>query len=196
MLAEPMYEFRRVKVQCPTCGTEQAVKLRVDDLVSKNGVASLVIKATCDHEFHLYLDKQFKIRGYEKIDMVVDCRPAPAIPCPEPAKSTIETAPEVASTPEAAMETNPEAARETAEEGTTEIPFEEIKAQFELRIKKINEIMINLELQNLNEVVNDVDLVKKKAKLTKIRDELEAQFNKVLQEHGVAKLDTIASSAS
>ncbi|MEX2727327.1 MAG: hypothetical protein Q6353_008735, partial [Candidatus Sigynarchaeum springense] len=71
MLAEPLIDVRRVKIQCPACGKEQYVRLHVENLVMKNGVVSLVIKAACDHEFHLYLDKQFQVRGYERIDAVV-----------------------------------------------------------------------------------------------------------------------------
>ncbi|NMC05518.1 MAG: hypothetical protein GYA24_09910 [Candidatus Lokiarchaeota archaeon] len=71
MLAEPVIDVRRVKIECPACGKEQYVKLRVDSLVAKNGIVSLMIKAACDHEFNLYLDSQFHVRGYERIDAVV-----------------------------------------------------------------------------------------------------------------------------
>jgi len=289
VLAELEYEYRRVKVECPACGKEQFVKLRSEGLAMKNGIMSLVIRAACDHEFHLYLDKSYQVRGYEKVDMIVasemmqvddaissfmkdegmkeskgsmkdskvrnefererfletfikffrgvdasDVYFSPVlyggsrvakekmIPIIEPAspaqvqlasESTIdavaqeqeiadETIPgppaseqitdELASAARPAVDLAKESGDEAQEEASgMELPFETIKIQYENRVKKINEIMINLELQNLDneDALGDVELVKKKAKLQKIREELEAQFNKLLQDHGVEKQD-------
>jgi hypothetical protein len=280
MLADIEYEFRRVKIECPTCKKEQFLKLKADGMVTNQGIMSLVIRAACDHEFHLYLDKGYKVRGYEKIDMIVasemmhvddaissfmkeegmhesssDIKQGKlrnefdrerfletfikfyravdvsdvyysalllkgskiskdkALPVVEPetpvkieniaqrvaefiaskqepqptAPKIPAEPPKIAPPPVTQVNESPESPPE--ETSGLEIPFEAIKVQYESRIKKINEIMISLELQNLDETVDDVELVKKKAKLQKIREELEAQFNKLIQEHGVQKKD-------
>ncbi|MBN2154243.1 MAG: hypothetical protein JW839_22500 [Candidatus Lokiarchaeota archaeon] len=335
MLAEPIIDFRRVKIECPSCGKEQYVKLCTERLEPTNGVVSLVIKAACDHEFHLYVDKQFQVRGYERIDAVVSAemlqvdqeisdfmkgegikerasgrfvgklrndvereryletviryyrgadvadsywvaeiggrRPEPAtfdpaknfplpplpsspappvvnhgaqVPpvAPTPAgkatarkekagleglpppkasvisqatpglvtatpedpkietQTTRATEPGVEHVPETpvadpGIAVKPEAEAVAASAPTEapeapeapEITLDDLRSQFEARIKKINDIMIKLELDNLNEAVSDVELVKKKAKLAKIKDDLEVQFNKIVSERGLDK---------
>nr|MDO8088351.1 hypothetical protein [Candidatus Sigynarchaeum springense] len=357
MLAEPLIDIRRVKIECPACGKVQYVKLRVESLVTKNGVVSLVIKAACDHEFHLYLDKQFQVRGYERIDAVVSAEmlqvdqeisdfmkgegikervsgrfigklrndierdryletiiryfrgadvadsywvdaisghrpvpakfepakafplpPLPSFPAPPetvpastapspppsgpaagaapdpipaaavtaskavsskaksglkglpppkaktspapvqepivapaeelkveikpdlaavPIASTVSQAPVI--TPEKEAGPEAEAVATPAPPAPTEVPeitMEDLRAQFEARVKKINDLMIKLELENLNEAVSDIELVKKKAKLSKIKDDLEAQFNKIVSERGLDKSDNAKQAAS
>ncbi len=375
MLAEPVMDVRRVKIECPACGKGQYVRLRAENLETRNGVVSLVIKAACDHEFNLYLDKQFQVRGYERIDAVVSAemlqvdqeisdfmkgegikerasgrfvgklrndldrdlhlatiiryfrgadvtdaywiaaiggrraeqpkfdpakafplppvasfpappvaapavvaapapalpsppvavsepvpapalpsspvavsepvpapalpsspvavpaskakpvlkglpspkKKAPAAPAPEPVavqEEPVKVAPkpepaiepEVVSKPEVpvavrAKEAEPEAeaiATPEPAEATDvpEVTMEDLRAQFEARIKKINDLMIKLELDNLNETVSDVALVKKKAKLSKIKDDLEAQFNKIVTERGLDKAVNTKTAAS
>lgn len=70
-----------------------------------------------------------------------------------------------------------------------DLTIDDEKAQFEERIKKINQVMINLELQNLNEAVTDIEFEKKKLKLEQIRDDLKAQYNKFLKDHGIEHQD-------
>ncbi len=460
MLAEPVIDVRRVKIECPACGKGQYVKLRTESLEMRSGAVSLMIRAACDHEFHLHLDKQFQVRGYERIDAVVSAEmlqvdqeisdfmkgegikerasgrfigklrndldrdknletiiryfrgadvtdaywisaiggrraepprfdpakafplppvasfpappistpasvvsplttpviapakasplppvasfpappvaaaptnivappapaptkafplppmasliappiatpasivappalapakaptpvPAPALstpqatvpevlptaskepepkakpvlkglpapkkkvpatPAPEPvavqdAIVTVEAKPELAiapvarvpetpvvkptpeaileaksetepetvvvSTPDASVaETAPEAEPEAVAVATPgpaeaadipEVTMENLRAQFDARIKKINDLMIKLELDNLNETVSDVNLVKKKAKLSKIKDDLEAQFNKIVSERGLGKTENTKTATS
>jgi hypothetical protein len=136
--------------------------------------------------------------------------PAPVAVQEEPVKveATPEPAiePEVVSKPEVpvavrAKEAEPEAVAvatpELAEAADVpEVTMEDLRAQFDARIKKINDLMIKLELENLNETVSDVALVKKKAKLAKIKDDLEVQFNKIVSERGLDKAEDAKTAAS
>lgn len=65
-------ETYKINVQCPVCNNKQDVELPVR-IVRENvkGVATIAINAQCGHSFHIFVDKNFSIRGYQRSDFDV-----------------------------------------------------------------------------------------------------------------------------
>ena len=70
-------ETNKINVQCPVCNTKQDVELPIR-IVKDNikGVATIAINAQCGHSFHIFVDKNFSIRGYQRSDFDVSTGPA------------------------------------------------------------------------------------------------------------------------
>lgn len=62
-------EEKSLSVQCPVCSKKQDV-LVPTRVVKDNikGVSTIAINATCGHSFHIFVDKNFSIRGYQRSD--------------------------------------------------------------------------------------------------------------------------------
>jgi len=59
-------------VQCPACNQKQDVEVP-ERLIKENikGVSIIAINAQCGHGFHIFVDKRFAIRGYQRSDFDV-----------------------------------------------------------------------------------------------------------------------------
>ncbi|MBD3185578.1 hypothetical protein GF325_02020 [Candidatus Bathyarchaeota archaeon] len=60
---------RNIDLICPVCNTKQSIQLPVD-LIANNikGVSTIAINAQCGHSFHIFVDKNFAVRGYQRSD--------------------------------------------------------------------------------------------------------------------------------
>ncbi|MEX2757276.1 MAG: hypothetical protein Q6365_018005, partial [Candidatus Sigynarchaeota archaeon] len=72
---------KSIHVQCPACGLKQEVDVPAA-LIKENikGVSTIAIRARCGHGFHIYVDKNFAIRGYQRSDydvMAIDVETNP-----------------------------------------------------------------------------------------------------------------------
>ncbi len=65
-------ERKAISVHCPSCNAEQLVEVPTT-LIRENikGVSTIAINAKCGHSFHIYVDRRFAIRGYQRSDFDV-----------------------------------------------------------------------------------------------------------------------------
>nr|MDO8113427.1 hypothetical protein [Candidatus Sigynarchaeota archaeon] len=63
---------RAINVQCPVCNVKQEVGVPTR-IIKENvkGVSTIAINAQCGHSFHIFVDKNFAIRGYQRSDFDV-----------------------------------------------------------------------------------------------------------------------------
>ncbi|NMC05300.1 MAG: hypothetical protein GYA24_08820 [Candidatus Lokiarchaeota archaeon] len=65
-------ERKALNVQCPVCNAKQDVEVPTR-IIKENikGVSTIAINAQCGHSFHIFVDKNFAIRGYQRSDFDV-----------------------------------------------------------------------------------------------------------------------------
>ena len=63
-------EYSQVKVSCPICKTEKILKFpkTVINQAKQLTTISLPKGLVCDHHFQAFVDKNFVVRGYQKVD--------------------------------------------------------------------------------------------------------------------------------
>jgi hypothetical protein len=63
-------EYKEVKVTCPICKTEKVLKFpkTVINQAKQLTTISLPKGLVCDHHFQAFVDKNFVVRGYQKVD--------------------------------------------------------------------------------------------------------------------------------
>ena len=63
-------EYSEVKVSCPICKTEKVLKFpkSVINQAKQLTTISLPKGLVCDHHFQAFVDKNFTVRGYQKVD--------------------------------------------------------------------------------------------------------------------------------
>ncbi len=63
-------EYSHVKVSCPICKTEKILKFpkTVINQAKQLTTISLPKGVVCDHHFQAFVDKNFVVRGYQKVD--------------------------------------------------------------------------------------------------------------------------------
>src|SRR5512137_1324835 len=63
---------KALNVQCPVCNLKQDVEVPTR-IIRENikGVSTIAINAQCGHSFHIFVDKNFAIRGYQRSDFDV-----------------------------------------------------------------------------------------------------------------------------
>jgi hypothetical protein len=63
---------KALNVQCPVCNQKQDVEVPTR-IIRENikGVSTIAINAQCGHSFHIFVDKNFAIRGYQRSDFDV-----------------------------------------------------------------------------------------------------------------------------
>jgi len=63
-----------LKIKCPICSRTYCIKvpkLALDESMDKGGMTSISIEPSCNHRFVIYVDTNYKIRGYGKINFCV-----------------------------------------------------------------------------------------------------------------------------
>ena len=63
-------EYSEVKVSCPVCKTEKVLQFprSVINQAKQLTTISLPKGLVCDHHFQAFIDKNFVVRGYQKVD--------------------------------------------------------------------------------------------------------------------------------
>ncbi|MHA1700514.1 MAG: hypothetical protein ACTSWN_16875 [Promethearchaeota archaeon] len=63
-----MSETVKLNIICPSCQKTQVLHIPRTVVKNSGGLATIDVKAVCGHNFHIYLDQNFKIRGYQSAD--------------------------------------------------------------------------------------------------------------------------------
>ncbi|MHA1889480.1 MAG: hypothetical protein ACTSYS_00685, partial [Promethearchaeota archaeon] len=60
---------RDINVICPVCNQKHSFSVPID-IIQNNikGVSTIAINAQCGHSFHIFVDKNFAVRGYQRSD--------------------------------------------------------------------------------------------------------------------------------
>lgn len=63
-------EYREIKVSCPVCKTEKSLKFPRSVVSQAKQLTTISIPKglVCDHHFQAFVDKNFAVRGYQKVD--------------------------------------------------------------------------------------------------------------------------------
>ncbi|MFX0072826.1 MAG: hypothetical protein ACFFAO_17240, partial [Candidatus Hermodarchaeota archaeon] len=72
-LDEDEYNEKHIHVICPICRTQKEIIVPKSIIDKSKGISCITIapKIVCNHLFQVYLDKNFKVRGYSKSDYEV-----------------------------------------------------------------------------------------------------------------------------
>ena len=68
--AKILEEEKNIIVICPTCGTKKELKIpsKIINQAKQLTTVSIPSGAVCEHGFQSFVDKNFKVRGYQKVD--------------------------------------------------------------------------------------------------------------------------------
>ena len=63
-------DYQNILVICPTCKTKKDLKIptKIINQAKQLTTVSIPSGAVCEHSFQSFVDKNFKVRGYQKID--------------------------------------------------------------------------------------------------------------------------------
>lgn len=63
-------EFHQVRVDCPICSAIRKINIPTAIINTSAQLTTISIPKgrVCEHHFQLFLDKNFKVRGYQKVD--------------------------------------------------------------------------------------------------------------------------------
>ena len=66
-------EYQEIFVECPFCQSRKKIKIPSDVFQREKSltVVSIPTGVVCDHKFQTFVDKNFKVRGYQKIDFKI-----------------------------------------------------------------------------------------------------------------------------
>lgn len=64
---------RYLKIVCPTCKAEKELKISESIISQSKNLTTISIQKNqvCEHHFQAFIDKDFKIRGYQKVDFEI-----------------------------------------------------------------------------------------------------------------------------
>ena len=62
--------YQEIQVICPTCKTKKALRIpsKIINHAKQLTTVSIPSGAVCEHGFQSFVDKNFKVRGYQKVD--------------------------------------------------------------------------------------------------------------------------------
>ncbi|TFG25178.1 MAG: hypothetical protein EU529_01975 [Promethearchaeota archaeon] len=68
--AAPQVEFKEVRIVCPQCNkrNELTIPSKIINQSKQLTTVSIPSGLVCEHTFQAFIDKNFKVRGYQKID--------------------------------------------------------------------------------------------------------------------------------
>ena len=60
-----------VKFVCPVCKSEKELKISTSIISDAKQLTTISIQKNeiCEHHFQAFIDKNFKVRGYQKVDL-------------------------------------------------------------------------------------------------------------------------------
>jgi hypothetical protein len=62
---------KQISINCPVCNQGQKITIPAAMLSKENGIADIQIKGVCGHNYDIYIDNNFKVRGYHRPDFVL-----------------------------------------------------------------------------------------------------------------------------
>ncbi|MHA2087317.1 MAG: hypothetical protein ACW972_03510, partial [Promethearchaeota archaeon] len=68
--ANSQENFESIHVVCPTCKSKKDLKIpsKIINQAKQLTTVSIPSGAVCEHGFQSFVDKNFKVRGYQKVD--------------------------------------------------------------------------------------------------------------------------------
>jgi len=62
--------YKDIQVICPTCKTKKELKIptKIINQAKQLTTVSIPLGAVCEHVFQVFVDKNFKVRGYQRVD--------------------------------------------------------------------------------------------------------------------------------
>ncbi len=62
--------LQEIKIRCPQCSTDKKLMIpkKIIDQIKQLTTISIPSKLCCEHSFQAFLDKNFIVRGYQKVD--------------------------------------------------------------------------------------------------------------------------------
>ncbi|MHA1274340.1 MAG: hypothetical protein ACTSVV_13830 [Promethearchaeota archaeon] len=65
---------KRIRVICPVCRKDKYIAIPISIVKNSSNVATFSIpkNMVCNHHFQIFVDKDFKVRGYQKVDAIID----------------------------------------------------------------------------------------------------------------------------
>jgi hypothetical protein len=246
MLEMGQISHRKVKITCPNCKKNQFLHLSGSFTESHNGIATILVTGGCGHQFQVFLDKNFSVRGYQKSDFITTARLSNVdnkITCLKNEKKTVSKPRKFFNVMknyldsddfmESAMrffrgiskvdsnlfslllESTGESGHDGCNDELEAIPvavnqiecqdhdynftmeiddrlesqsqgspsqfnvnIEEFKLEYKKRLKEINELLVDLELDNLHGNIDPGDYEQQKKELDEIKRELDTMFTR------------------
>ncbi len=73
----PEENFRCIKFICPNCKAEKEINIPIEVVNNSSQLTTVSIpkRLICEHHFQAFIDKNFKVRGYQKVDFEIENRP-------------------------------------------------------------------------------------------------------------------------
>ncbi|TFF87974.1 MAG: hypothetical protein EU550_02200 [Promethearchaeota archaeon] len=64
---------KKIKVICPICKEQKEINLPLDIFNQNKNLTTVSIQKglVCSHHFQIFIDKDFKVRGYQKVDFEI-----------------------------------------------------------------------------------------------------------------------------
>ncbi len=61
---------KKILIECPTCNAKKVLKIppKIINQAKQLTTVSVPAESVCEHSFQAFIDKHFKVRGYQKID--------------------------------------------------------------------------------------------------------------------------------
>ena len=64
-------ETKEINLRCPCCGRLQIVLVPTSMANNNTGISTIQVNAACGHQFDIYMDVQFQIRGFHRPDFTL-----------------------------------------------------------------------------------------------------------------------------
>ncbi|MBD3186283.1 hypothetical protein GF325_05600 [Candidatus Bathyarchaeota archaeon] len=155
---------KTVRVSCPTCKEHQVIQCEQSLLEKTQSIAVILVEGECGHKFHVFVDSNFKVRGYQATDAVI---------CGEIISRDFQD--------EMFGSENQDDGRNQAicEQGT--FTLEAIERQYRERRKRIEDMIFAIEVQHLEFKMSDEELETRKGRLNAILEKLDNEYNAFLE---------------
>jgi len=64
---------KEIKIECPNCHQRKKIRIPIKIVNQNNQLATISLPSglVCEHNFQAFIDKNFKIRGYQKVDFEI-----------------------------------------------------------------------------------------------------------------------------
>lgn len=71
---QSLEETRKVPTICPICKSKKDLDLPVSIVNQASNIATISLPKglVCDHHFQMFVDKNFHVRGYQKVDLEIE----------------------------------------------------------------------------------------------------------------------------
>ncbi|MBN1802272.1 MAG: hypothetical protein JW891_12245, partial [Candidatus Lokiarchaeota archaeon] len=63
-------QVRKISIRCPICNSQKQLKIPESIVKNSNQLTTISLPRgiICEHHFQMFIDRDFKVRGYQKVD--------------------------------------------------------------------------------------------------------------------------------